>query len=614
MKLFKFRVKNYKSIVDSGDCYMTDNVTILAGKNESGKTSILEALEDFDFGTKIRVTAIPIKMPNEKPNITLTFIIRKDEINDVCEQLNLTDIPKLEKIEILKEYPDTYSFGPATVSELLASDWNSKTIIAGDISNYCSTVSTFVRAYPSITATQFVGGVENIHEHKSKLVSLKTTLINNPGLIPVVEKRTELLTIIQEATSKMAEYESKVTLEKQFLSEVLKTIVPNFILFNSFEDVFPNKIPLASLEADPWMKDLEVISDLKISSIKTGLDRDKKRHKTALNIKLNDHYKKFWTQGESNLSVDWDSQNLFFYIEEDGWPYEPNLRSKGRQWHLAFYIKVTARAKENVLNIILIDEPGLFLHATAQRDILKNLEEAAKETQVIFSTHSPYLLEDTKLNRIRLVFKNEKGTRIENKVHALADKETLTPILTAIGCNIPKGIDNVQRENNVVVEGISDVYYLEAFKRLYKHSDINFIFGGGANMPIIGTILNGWGCKIKYLYDNDQGKKDAEKNLINSWHINRRDIFAISDSEGAIEDVFAAEDFKKYILRDESISIVGKNSEHLKKNKKEKALLAKQFLELTESGPITLSAKTDANVKKVLSNILAHFKGKKEGA
>jgi AAA15 family ATPase/GTPase len=50
----KFRIKNYKSIMDSGDCYLTDGITVLAGKNESGKTSILEALSDFDSANSIR--------------------------------------------------------------------------------------------------------------------------------------------------------------------------------------------------------------------------------------------------------------------------------------------------------------------------------------------------------------------------------------------------------------------------------------------------------------------------------------------------------------------------------------------------------------------------------
>ena len=83
MKLKKFRIKNFKSITDSGDCYLTDTITILAGKNESRKTSILEALEDFDTDEKIRESAKPIKSPEAIPEISITFTVEKDTIKKV---------------------------------------------------------------------------------------------------------------------------------------------------------------------------------------------------------------------------------------------------------------------------------------------------------------------------------------------------------------------------------------------------------------------------------------------------------------------------------------------------------------------------------------------------
>ena len=184
--------------------------------------------------------------------------------------------------------------------------------------------------------------------------------------------------------------------------------IPYFILFNSFDDIFPNKIPFSELEENDWVKDLSIISDLDIETVKGSIDRIKEKHRDDVNITLNKDYEKFWTQDMSNLAINWDSDHLYFWIKENGFPYEPSLRSKGRQWHLSFYIKVSARAKEKVPNIILIDEPGLFLHAKAQKDILGKLEDSAKNVQLIFSTHSPYLLESEKLNRIRLIFKIKK--------------------------------------------------------------------------------------------------------------------------------------------------------------------------------------------------------------
>ena len=349
---------------------------------------------------------------------------------------------------------------------------------------------------------------------------------------------------------------------------------------------FPNKIPFTELDNNEWIKDLSTISDLNIETVRGSSDRSKEKHKDDINIALNEDYKKFWTQDISNLSISWDSSNLYFWIKEDRYSYEPKIRSKGRQWHLAFYIRVTARAKENVPNIILIDEPGLFLHAQAQQDILKKLKILQKEVQLIFSTHSPYLLESEKLHRIKLIHKtNEKGTKIENKVHALADKETLTPILTAIGLGLNSGITNFESKNNIVVEGMSDVYYLNAFKEIFNKETLNFIYGGGAgNMPFVGTILHGWGCRVVYLYDNDKGKRDGGKNLRKNWYVSKNLILSITDNKGeAIEDIFQKNDFKKYVLKDETVEYKESNSQYLKTLQKDKVLLSKQFLESSKN-------------------------------
>jgi len=403
--------------------------------------------------------------------------------------------------------------------------------------------------------------------------------------------------------------ENFFTTETNFLG-ALKQWIPNFILFNSFDDIFPNKIPFAELETNEWVKDLSVISELKIETIKGADDRGKEKHKDDINIKLNDDYKKFWTQDVSNLSVSWDSQYLYFWIKEDGEPYAPSFRSKGRQWHLAFYIKVSARANESVPNIILIDEPGLFLHAKAQEDILGKLEDSAKEVQLIFSTHSPYLLEADKLNRVKLVHRTKKeGTKIENKVHVLADKETLTPIMTAIGLELNAGISALDKVNNVVVEGPSDVYYLNAFKKILNKNNVNFIFGGGCgNMPFVGTILHGWGGKVIYLYDNDRGKKDGEKNLKDNWLITKDLILPVLNTMGSIEDIFSPSDFKTFVLCDTNKTYNGANSEHVKKAKLDKVLLAKQFLETCQNGStINLDETTMDNINKLIEKIENKF-------
>ncbi len=109
MKLKKFKIKNYKSIVDSGDCYLTDTITILASKNESGKTSILEALQDFDTDEKIRESAKPIKSPEAVPEISITFVVEKDTLKEILEEIKSPVKATADvEFEIVKTFPGAF--------------------------------------------------------------------------------------------------------------------------------------------------------------------------------------------------------------------------------------------------------------------------------------------------------------------------------------------------------------------------------------------------------------------------------------------------------------------------------------------------------------------------
>ena len=79
MEIKSFRIRNYRSIKDSGVCHLSgDDITILAGKNESGKTAILEALEDFAAKKQIRDEAIPLDDPESKPEISIALNQQQD--------------------------------------------------------------------------------------------------------------------------------------------------------------------------------------------------------------------------------------------------------------------------------------------------------------------------------------------------------------------------------------------------------------------------------------------------------------------------------------------------------------------------------------------------------
>lgn len=613
MEIKSFRIKNFRSIKNSGICNLSgDNITIIAGMNESGKTAILEALEDFNTDKEIRKEAIPLHEEEASPVIAITFEIDKETLEEIFNEINLEiKASKSTNIEIIKKYPNEYSLSKKSIKELGIKDDASIKIKEKEIEDLYEKFSNLRTEYSVAGGNWPEINLEDLTQFKSQLekysIDIQTYLAN------IVEpaKQNKIRQKLNELIKKITEIPNLGPVEKRFLNE-LKKGIPNFILFSSFDDIFPSEVPLNEAPNHDLIKDLNIISDLNLEVITSGSIPRKMKHKDELNVQLKQDYGEFWTQDLTSLHIDWDSNNLYFHIKEEDEYFPPDRRSKGKQWHLAFYIRVSARAREDVPNIMLIDEPGLYLHAKAQRDVLNKLEASSEDTEIIFSTHSPYLIDIDKLNRIRLNLKSKaKGSYILNKIHKGADKETLTPIITAIGLDLSMGLD-IAKDNNILVEGISDYYYLSAFKELLNFQfkkEVHFIPSVGADkFHFLVPLMMGWGLNYCVVLDNDNKGRQVKKKLLKEF--GATDIKIIHPSENMdeeIEDLFKREDFIKYVLNEKSSGIPTdkKNSQIMKQpdNKYDKGLLSKSFFEKIKTEGISLSTATKENFKSFLKKI-----------
>lgn len=603
MKLTKFRIKNYKSIIDSGDCYFSEKLTILAGKNESGKTSILEALEDFHQDRTIRDEAKPID-GDGVPEVSVSFLLTPDDVSEIFTEVDISSsVSKDVTITLTKKNGSkTYSIDPESRKQLGLSgvyDTSKKQVTdsAKKIEGLLKAAASDLK-FPKLDK-------QKLSEYKTEVETFRD---QNPALTDVAEEVSK----IGQASDSFYAREKNVT---DFVEEFVKSKLPYFILFSSFDDEFPKSIPIASLQTDTWAQDLEHVSNFSIAKMASTNQQEQVNHENSVNVDFTEKFDKYWTQDKIKLQVKKDGTDINFWIVENNKLYYPSQRSKGQQWYLSFYVKIVARLQEDKPNIILVDEPGLYLHAKAQKDLLQVLLAHTSDNPVVFSTHSPYLITEDNLENVRLVEKADAGTKILGKIHAhrTADKETLTPVLTAIGLGINDSITNLDQKDNVVVEGPEDVFYLRAFKELEKKDlKTNFINGGGApNMGLVGSILEGWGANVYYLYDNDQGKKDGEKNL-KAWKVLPEVIKAVLKKENStIADIFSPEDFKTHVLEDAGLSYATPNSEYIKnlKPKPDKVLLARKFLQKVRSGKVTLDAKTKANIESLFKEV--EFKNEK---
>lgn len=293
----------------------------------------------------------------------------------------------------------------------------------------------------------------------------------------------------------------------------------------------------------------------------------------------------------------------------------PEQRSKGFQWFLSFYLRLAAAQKESdVAQFLLIDEPGSYLHARAQRDILDLFESRiAPYEQVLYTTHSPYLLPGDKLHRVRVVIKNVVGgTRVLDRLTHPAIRgdefaDTLSPILTSLGLDVREALSFV-KPHNLIVEGITDHWYLTRWAAELKpelFTSVNvFPAFGAKTIPLFASLFTGWGLPFVVLVDRDNEGEKTKAHLDKHLGVPPDQVVQPKDAI-TIEDLFSTEDFRKLLAAlDASLSIeTGERpSAAIERQKIDKVLLARKFSELHTSG-LTLTAKTKTAVQRLLGDI-----------
>ncbi|MEK6304230.1 MAG: AAA family ATPase [Acidobacteriota bacterium] len=403
--------------------------------------------------------------------------------------------------------------------------------------------------------------------------------------------------------------------EARLVKEILK-VIPRFELFADFSSKLPARISLDSARNDSTVVAIAQEAGLDLDQLEATRLNPRHRRRTLnkaaerINNVLEDYLEGV------KLVPNADGDELFFWIQDEltNELFEPHERSKGFQWLLACYLELCTRKNQ----VILIDEPALYLHPRAQGTVLKLLGNAvARNIQIIYSTHSPFLIDADKLGRVKLVVKDKDGTKINDKFHYTTDTDALTPIIKAIGLDIGAGL-SATKKYNVVVEGITDYYYLQALRQVVAHEfdDFSIIPSTGAdNIPQISSILYGWGLRFVVVFDNDREGAKVTKRLRNSLGLEDGQIILIPGAEGesSIEDLFTPDDFNNYVL-----SALGrrnddrakKNSEFLKPQRALKVPLAKNLYQAisTKSGNITFSVETIHAFSTLFSQISSYFK------
>ena len=265
---------------------------------------------------------------------------------------------------------------------------------------------------------------------------------------------------------------------------------PVFELFEDFGSLLPNRIDMDDIisgneqvEGYKAARNFLSIAQLDYSFFQQSSSRILKQKIENLNYNLTRNFHDFWQQsiGSNNkIHIQFELEHynssygakagkpyLEFWIKDEGERLYPKQRSRGVRWFLSFYMELKASAGNNNKQLImLVDEPGVSLHARAQEDVLKVFDDIKDQIQVIYTTHSPHLVEINKLHRVLAVQRDDldsmrSNTRILDPLRlSSASPDTLTPLQSILG-NPMAGEGFSAKRINLIVNDTGSFYMIE---------------------------------------------------------------------------------------------------------------------------------------------------------
>jgi predicted ATP-dependent endonuclease of OLD family len=198
--------------------------------------------------------------------------------------------------------------------------------------------------------------------------------------------------------------------------------------------------------------------------------------------------------------------------------------------------------------IILLDEPGLHLHAAAQKDLMKRMAAYAARNQLIYTTHLPFMIDFTRLDNIHVAEEVKPG---DTRVHdnwATADKDARFTLQAALGLSWSQSL--FVGQYNLVVEGVTDYWFLSTVSEMLRSAgkpgiDEQLVVtpaGGASKVAYIGTILHGQDLNVCVLLDSDLEGKSAYEQLVHQWIAESKHVLMLGSllgmKQATLEDLF----------------------------------------------------------------------------
>lgn len=515
-KLLKFRVQNFKSIQDSG-WIEVGNCSCLVGINEAGKTNLLLALWKLNPA-------------NNEPIVPLSDYPRK----------KFVDYEETKGEEIFIEA--VFEFGEDLTKEIRKHLGNSEEL------------------YKQIEISRDFAGNHYVEFLAEELKDIEIT--------------DEVHELIVEAMPNFVYYSDYGNLDSEIY---LPHVIENFGRKDLGERERAKSRSLKVLFDFVKLKPQEILelgretfshpNHGRPNETQIAQEREQKKKREILlqsaSNKLTEDFKEWWKQGNYRFRFQADGNHFRIWVSDNVRTEEIELegRSRGLQWFFSFFLVFLVESKDSHSNcILLLDEPGISLHPIAQFDLIQFFNSLAKENQLLYTTHSPFLVNPDNLADVKAVFVDEKGLSSVSADLRKNDKvaeKSIYPVHAAIGLTVSDTL--FLGCQPILVEGPSDQIYLQLVKNTllskgkYKN-DKEMVFiptGGVKGMSTVISIVTGRDNSLPFvILDADTPGKEKEKSLKKgNYKDDQKKIIMVSDilGEGAfeVEDLFPVEELAK---------------------------------------------------------------------
>jgi predicted ATP-dependent endonuclease of OLD family len=560
MKLFRVRVQNYRSVEDSEEFEVGD-LTCLVGKNEAGKTALLSAMRGL------------------KPSQPFEF----DEVIDYPRRFSTRFDDRHEDgtAEVIRMWWRLEDDDKAAVEKRFGAG-----VLKGDAfqTHFGFRYSEGARIWEVEVDDAKV--LENL-VNKHALDATERNVLHGVHDGPAADKA---LTGLAERTVKQEALlqEIKKCRKSKFslaVIDVLSARQPKFFFTSHFERM-SGMVSIEKLQQDKQNNTVSVgdkifldfleYAGTTLEELKSVDRREELKAKCeAASNEITEEIFQFWSQNNA-LEVVIEIDNA---KPKDPAPFDIGMvadirikntnhkatlplseRSAGFVWFFSFLaqFKQLKKTPGNGNAIILLDEPGLTLHGKAQGDLLRYIvERLLPDHQVIFTTHSPFMvpmdrLEDVRVVEDVIVEKPGKrpevmGTKVRSDVLEV-NEDTLFPLQAALGYEITQSL--FIGANTLLVEGASDIIYLQVASQALRKRGKAGISDKWTICPVGGIdkiapfvrLFGGNKINVAVLSDLAKGELGKVEKLRRSDIMKAGQFFTVADfvsqAEADVEDLF----------------------------------------------------------------------------